>query len=156
MKLDEPLTFPAAAEEIGWKPDPKGDYRAAGRRLLRRCRARELELGQQFIIRDSADRPVKVTLGALTRFLPDCVPSRVDTLATSIRSLLEEVEERAREIVEERLKVQVEPELQRLHNRDEELAKELEKLAKVLAIYSKAASLPKAEPRGAAGNHSGQ
>lgn len=140
MKLDEPLTFPAAAKEIGWKPDEKGDYRAAGRRLLRRCRARELELRQQFITRDSAGRPVKVTLGALGRFLPECLPSRVDLLAATLRPLFEEVERRAQEIVDERIQTRVEPELQRLFNRDEELAKQLEATMETVANLSAAAS----------------
>jgi hypothetical protein len=125
VKLDEPLTFPAAAQEIGWKADHKGDYRAAGRRLLRLALRREAESQKRFIIRDSSGRPVKVTLGALSRFLPECLPGRVDTLAASLRPVLEGVEQRVQEIVDERIQITVEPELQRLFNRDEELALQL-------------------------------
>lgn len=138
MKLDEPLTFPAAAQEIGWKPDADGDYRAAGRRLLRLALRKEAESDKRFIIRDSSGRPSKVTLGALSRFLPECVPGRVDALAASLRPMLLEVECRVREIVDERLQDQVEPELQRLFNRDEELAAQLKNVMAAVADLSAA------------------
>jgi hypothetical protein len=138
VKLDEPLTFPAAAKEIGWKPDAKGDYRAAGRRLLRLALRAEGD-GKQFIIRDAGGRPYKVTLGALGRFLPECLPSRVDVIAATLRPLFEEVERRTVEIVDERIQLQIEPELQRLFNRDEELARQLENVMRSVASLSAAA-----------------
>lgn len=152
MKLDEPLTFPAAAKEIGWKPNASGDYDAAGRRLLRRCVAKERTLPKPFIIRDSAGRPLKVTLADLHRFLPECVQSRVDVLAGTIRSLLEEVEQRAAEIVEERLQTTIEPELAQLRKANDELTKKLARLSETVEAYRAAT----AGPRRTTPDHSGQ
>lgn len=129
MKLDEPLTFPAAAKAIGWEPDEHGKYRSAGRRLLRLAQKRERELAVRFIVRDKAFRPVKITLGALARHLPECVPSRVDALADQIRPAVEQVSIRAREIVDEALAIKIEPELERLARMNRSLAAQLERVS---------------------------
>lgn len=133
MKLDQPLTFPAAAREIEWRADRNGSYKPAGRRLLRLVLRREREEGRKIAIRDGSGRPFQVTLGALTRFLPELCPSKVETLAATLRPLLEEVERRARKIVGDEIEDRVDPELQRLHNRDEEIASEIEHLARLVA-----------------------
>ncbi len=128
MRLDEPLTFPEAAKVIGWTPDARGKYRSAGRRLKLLAMKREEEQGERFIIRDAGDRPVKVTLGSLGRYLPECMPSRLDALAESIKPMVEQVSARAREIVDERLALKVDPELQRLGRRCRDLASQLDRV----------------------------
>jgi hypothetical protein len=132
-RLDEPLTFPVAAREIEWRADRGGGHKAAGRRLLRLVLKREQEIGRVFALRDRAGRPYKVTLGALTRYLPELRPSRVDTLAASVRPLVLEMDRRAHQIFDERFGDDVEPELQTLHNRDEEIASEVARLANAVA-----------------------
>jgi hypothetical protein len=155
MRLEEPLTFPKAAQEIGWAPDPKGGFKLGGRRLLRLALRREKELGRPFIIRDSGGRPVRITLGALTRFLPELRPSRVDSLAASIRPVLAELERRAQAIVRTTIVEEVDPELQRLHDRDEEIAGEVTRMAEALSkLTGQSFSLPKRRAHGTAG-HSG-
>jgi hypothetical protein len=148
MRLEEPLTFPRAAREIGWEPNEKGSYEAVGRRLLRLALRREREVGRPFIIRDSGGRASRITLGALTRFLPELRPSKVDSLAASIRPVLVELERRARAIVSEAIVSEVDPELQRLHDRDEQIAGDVEVLAEALMkLTGQPVALPRRNPR---------
>lgn len=151
MKLDEPLTFVEAAKAIHWEADRNGSHKPAARRLLRLALRREREMGRRFIVRDSAGRPFRVTLGALTRYMPELRPSRVDTLAATIRPLLVEIEARAQEIVTATLDERVEPELQRLHDRDENLAEELAQLVLAVRALTKGPAgpvpTPATEPR---------
>lgn len=151
MKLDQPLTFPQAAREIRWAPDADGRYRYAGRRLLRLVLRREREIGRRIAIRDRAGRPIQVTLGAITRYMPELRPSRIDTLAATLRPLLIEVERRAREIVDDRIEERVEPELQKLHNRDEEIANHVAQIANIVRSLCPTAEMPPKDP--SARNH---
>lgn len=130
MRLDEPITFKQAAKAIGWK---RGGVHASARRLRRLAMRREREKGLRFVLRDQRGRPWLITLGAITRHLPELRPSRVDTLAESLRPVLEQVERRAREIVAEKIEKHVEPELQRLHDRDEQIASEVANIGKAIA-----------------------
>jgi hypothetical protein len=150
MELQEPLTFPQAARKIGWRPDDLGSYDAAGRRLRRLVVKREAEMAREFALRDTSGRAVKVTLGALTRYMPELRPSRVEALAASVRPLLAAFEQRAEEIVTRRLQEEVEPELQKLHDRGEEIASQVanmaDGLARLLDNANAAAVAPKTAP----------
>lgn len=100
-RLEEPVTFPVAARQLGWKPDDRGSWHAAGRRLRRLVIKRERQAKTQFAIRDVRGRPWQVTLGALRRYLPELQPARTDVLAAELRGMLEELRERVRDMVSE-------------------------------------------------------
>jgi hypothetical protein len=101
-KLDPPLTFREAAKELGWAHDPEG------RQLRELVLAREKELGRRIAIRSSAPvRPkMKVTIGALTRALPQLKKARVDRLAAELRPILARTEGLIRDEVREQVRKQ--------------------------------------------------
>jgi hypothetical protein len=113
-KLDEPMSFPKAASEIGWR---NGSKDACGRRLLRRCMVREREIGRKFVVRDRGGRPIRVTIGDLHRYLPECRPSRVEALAESIRPYVTAMDARTAEVVLEQIELTVQPQIDKLDNR---------------------------------------
>lgn len=114
VRLDEPMSFPDAAYSVGWR---RGSKDAAGRRLLRRCLKRESELGRQFVVRDRRGRPIRVTIGDLHRYLPECRPSRVEELAASIRPYVAAMDARTLEVVRDEIQSSVEPRLVDLDSR---------------------------------------
>jgi hypothetical protein len=102
-RLDPPLTFADAAHAVGWSdPEAKGPRASAGRRLRRLVLRREKEIGHEFAIRDRAGDARWVTLGALTRYLPELRPHRLDSIAAALRPLVEELEARmAKQVAKE-------------------------------------------------------
>ena len=132
-RLDQPITFLRAVREIGWSADRNGSLKPAARRLLRLVLLKEQQIGKEFAVRDRSGRPWQVTLGALTRYLPELRPSHIDTMGASLRALQLQFEGRMEEIADERIDIRVEPELQTLHNRDEQMASEVESLIGVIS-----------------------
>jgi hypothetical protein len=108
VRLDEPQTFPSVARAVGWTD------KWAGRRLLRLCLRREKELGKKFIVRDSRGAADKVTLGAVSKYLPELRPSRVEALSDNLRTVAEELARRQRSLASEELAKRLAPLLARL------------------------------------------
>lgn len=122
MKLDRLRTFPELARAIGWTD------RYDGRSLMRLCVRREREIKRRFIERDRAGRPWKSTLGAITRYLPELRPARVDSLADSFRGYLAEVDKRAIAAARSEFHQKARPEFDRITSEMARLAKKLEDL----------------------------
>jgi len=116
-RMDEPLTFPRAAKEIGWTG------RWCGERLRRLVRRREREIGKRFAVRDDGGRLSKVTVGALTRYLPELRPSRVDALAATLRPYVQAVDQRTAEAIDQRVGRQVIPRIEKIEGRVTKLEK---------------------------------
>jgi hypothetical protein len=116
LKLDEPMTFPEAAREIGWNVTER-NRRAKGRALKRLIVKRESEIGRTIAIRDSRGQPHRVTVGAIHRYLPECRPSRVEALAASIRPYVAAMDSRMSEVVQLEIAREVEPKLEALDGR---------------------------------------
>lgn len=97
MRLDRPQTFPTMAVTIGWaQPGFPDAADAAGRSLLRLCLRREDEIAKEFVIRDRRGQPCRVTLGAITRYLPELKPARIDLLTDGLRQVAEGLESKQR------------------------------------------------------------
>ncbi len=102
-KLDRPQTFPKMAVEVGWAGPGEPSAAYAGRALLRLCLRREDEIAKEFIIRDRARKPDKITLGAIMRYLPELKPSRVDALADHLRGLASDLRGQLRSFATEEI-----------------------------------------------------
>lgn len=116
------LTFREAAEALGWVDDGATDAQrdAAARRLRWAVMAREKQTGQRIATRLGArgDRQPKtrITLGALSRHLPELQPPKAVELQTNLRAYLAELDDRIGELAAEEITRLVEPQIRELHD----------------------------------------
>lgn len=89
-----------------------------------------------FVVRDKRGQPRAVTLGAITRYLPELRPSRVEQLASAVKSHLTELRLQLRRDAQEAAEGAVAGRLQELRERDAKISAEVELLSKVLADFA--------------------
>lgn len=108
--LDQELSFSRAAHVLERTDDPKG------RRLRNLVMAREQKLGTPIAIRLAGDQAPKlrITLGAIYRFLPELRRARTDALADLLRQALLESEVRTAQKVSDHVLKKLEPRIQTL------------------------------------------
>jgi hypothetical protein len=108
--LDQELSFSRAARVLERKDDPKG------RRLRNLVMARERQLGTTIAIRLAGDQAPKlrVTLGAIYRYLPELRRARTDALADLLRQALLESEARTTQKVLSEVRQKYEPRIESL------------------------------------------
>ncbi len=111
--LDQELSFSRAAHVLERPDDPKG------RRLRNLVMARERQLGTTIAIRLAGDQAPKlrVTLGAIYRFLPELRRPRTEALAELLRQALLESEARTAQKVSDHVLKKLEPRIQTLEKR---------------------------------------
>jgi hypothetical protein len=104
-RLDEELSFAAAAAELGRHRDPKG------RKLRNMVVARERQTGKQIAIRlaGAKEPKLRISIGALFRAFPELAPARVEDLARLVRPMLDRAEARTRIVVREEIAKDVLP-----------------------------------------------
>jgi len=98
-RLDEELSFSAAARELQRHRDPKG------RKLRNMVVARERQTGKQIAIRLAGQKEPKlrITIGALYRAFPELAPAKIDDIARLMKPMLERAEARTRVVVREEI-----------------------------------------------------
>lgn len=121
VQLDQELTFREAALALGRKRDPHG------RKLRNMVLAREAQLAKWIAVRlqGQTEPKLRVTLAALYRHFPELRATRVDGVAQMLRPLVARMQEnlaelvdaRARDLVLEILREEIEPRLIRLENK---------------------------------------
>lgn len=134
------LTWKRATLELQWHD---GGTDAAGRRLKRLVFARERQSGKQIATRmgeGTRTRPL-VTMSAIMRHMPELRRSRVDRLTEALKEYTDDTDRRVAEIVSEQLAESIEPRLDGLYERDENLAIAHEALAKQVNGISRAVSV---------------
>jgi hypothetical protein len=111
--LDQELSFSRAARALERTDDPKG------RRLRNLVMAREAKLKTPIAIRLAGDQAPKlrITLGAIYRFLPELRRARTDVLADLIRQALAESEVRTAQKVRTEVLQKLEPRIESLEKR---------------------------------------
>jgi hypothetical protein len=108
--LDQELSFSRAARALERTDDPKG------RRLRNLVMAREAKLKTPIAIRLAGDQAPKlrITLGAIYRFLPELRRARTDALADLLRQALLESEARTAQKVRTEVISKLEPRIAKL------------------------------------------
>lgn len=154
MRLDRPLTFPKMAVAIGWSVPGGADPVYAGRALLRLCLRREDEIAKEFILRDRSGQPHKVTLGAVTRYLPELRPSRVDRLADSFREYAADFELQQRSVAEEEIAKALAPLTKRMAEMERQIATLRPVTVRRPKRRRRGRNRPRLEPFGTTPNHS--
>jgi hypothetical protein len=125
------LTLREAAAWLGW-----GNNRFAARRLERRLVAKEKAIGRSLMVRtQGAERETRrVTVSMLRAYLPEARPSKVDELKRDMVKRLEGLDERIREGAAGYVAEHVEPRLDELWERDEQIAETLNQLGARVAV----------------------
>jgi len=118
-------TYRQTAAWLGW-----GDTAAAGRKLKRRVLARERALRRRIAVRlDGAKAPKhRLTRSLVMRYLPELRRSIVDELSSSLKSYLDEIDERIEDRTAAYVSEHVDPRLEQLWERDERIAKAVDEL----------------------------
>jgi hypothetical protein len=95
VRIDQELSFREAALVLGRKHDPRGE------RLRNLVTNREKQTGKQIAIRlaGETEPKLRITLSALYRAFPECRPVRVESLASSLRELLDRVDQHTEGVV---------------------------------------------------------
>lgn len=108
--LDQELSFSRAARALERTDDPKG------RRLRNLVMAREAKLKTPIAIRLAGDQAPKlrITLGAIYRYLPELRRPRTEALAELLRQALTESEVRTFQKVRNEVLQKLEPRIQTL------------------------------------------
>lgn len=125
-----PLSFPRAAEKLGW-----GKSEKSGRRLRRMVIAREKNSGREIATRGSGkSRPIRgVTLAALFRHLPELRSAPIDELSSKFRAYLSGIDDNlrliARSEAETVVEEQVAPQLEELRAEDAAIQQRMNDLA---------------------------
>jgi len=133
-----PLSFPDAAEKIGW-----GKSQRSGRRLRRMVLAREKRKGVEIATRgDGNQRPIRgVTIAALFRHLPELRSAPIDELSSKFRTYLEGIDENLRVIArteaESVVDEQVTPQLEELRAVDAEIQARVNELAERMQLATR-------------------
>lgn len=137
----ELLTWKKATVQLAWKD---GGTPAAGRRLKRAVLAREAETGKQIatrLKRDGQRIPLRITMSAIMRWLPELRRSRVDSLSAALAEYRAETGKLLREMISGQIAEHVEPRLDELWGRDEVLAAQVEAVAKDVYSLTEAVSI---------------
>jgi hypothetical protein len=139
----EPLTWDKAASHLGWT----GKGRA--RRLKRLVLSREKSTGKRIATRiGTRTRPAyKLSLSALRRHLPELFRSKVEDLADNLKSYLAEIDDRIAAGAAEHVAEYVEPRLDELWQRDEQIAHQVGEIATRLASMAKLLKVPAVNDR---------
>lgn len=118
------LTWNQAAKALGWTG------KAAGRRLKRAVLARERQTGKRIATRLGSERrpDYRVTIGAIRRHLPELRPSKVDDLRERFGEYLASIDTRMSDSIAHHVAEYVEPRLDELWQRDEEIAERVNDL----------------------------
>jgi hypothetical protein len=111
--LDQELSFSRAARALERTDDPKG------RRLRNLVMAREAKLKTPIAIRLAGDQAPKlrITLGAIYRYLPELRRPRTEALAELLRQALTESEVRTFQKVRNEVLQKLEPRIESLEKR---------------------------------------
>jgi len=111
--LDQEMSFSRAAQELQRQDDP------IGRKLRNLVIKREGEIGKRIAIRLSEGREPKlrVTIGAIYRHLPELRPAQIGDLTRLMKPMLERAEARTRAVVQEELKRDVLPRVEKVEKK---------------------------------------
>lgn len=125
------LTLRQAAAWLGW-----GNNRHAARRLERRLVAKEKATGRTLMVRtQGAERETRrVTVSMLRAYLPEARPSKVDEMRRDMTRVFSTLDERIRSSAAGYVAEQVEPRLDELWERDEQIAESVNKLGEKMAL----------------------
>lgn len=123
----ELLTFRKMAERLGW-----GNSRAAAVKLARAVRTRERETGKRIATRTGGGHQ-RITESALTRHMPELSRSKVDELAANFKNYLTDIDAHIARGAAAYVAENVDPRIDELWERDEQLAGNIDQLANRLA-----------------------
>lgn len=120
------MTLDQAALRLHW------EGRGRARRLKRLLFARERQTKKRIMTRLGGEKMTKyrVTLSALRRYCPELFKSKVHELQDNLKGFLKSIDERISEGVVSHVATEVEPRLQELWERDEQLAGNIQEVAK--------------------------
>lgn len=140
------LTFDQAAQRLHW------EGRGRARRLKRLLFARERQTKKRIITRLGGELMPKyrVTLSVLRRYCPELFKSKVQDLQDNLKGFLASIDQRISEGVVSHVATEVEPRLQELWDRDEQLAGNIEEVAKRVEQIAGLAKRPSQRPRATA------
>ncbi len=117
------LTFREAAEALGWVDDGATDAQrdAAGRRLRWAVMAREQQTGKRIAtrlgVRGDRQPKARITLGALSRHLPELQPPKAVELRSNFDAYLASIDDKIGELAAEEITRLVEPQIRELHEK---------------------------------------
>jgi len=111
--------------------------------------ARERQTKKRIMTRLGGDQRAKyrVTVSALRRSCPELFKSKVQDLQDNLKGFLASIDQRISEGVVSHVATEVEPRLQELWERDEQLAGNIEQVAKRVALLSAAIPTVQSRPR---------
>lgn len=137
------LTLDQAASRLRW------EGRGRARRLKRLLFARERQTKKRILTRLGGEQRTKyrITLSALRRYCPELFKSKVDELQDNLKGFLKSIDERIADGVAEHVTTEVEPRLQELWERDEQLAGNIQEVARRVADLSGRVIGPRERPR---------